>query len=961
MTKLLWTYFLTQILCLTLFGNNGGTNKIVLDDFTEASKPFWEMRSGKNIKHSLSFEDKIKLGDKEETVMSLEFEKKDALDNKGNRNWFEFKRPLSPQASWENASAIRKIELSRASKYTVKFQPVKSGYYDVKAYWLDKNNKKLSKHSCVKTTGSLEQGRGTFAVMPNTIEENSKRTKALGTKAFFGFHGGHFYELTKLMGTSWLLDTSRWVWDEKNEKPKRINGRAEWVDKLMKNENSYTKDNTVIINYCMNLRTPEWAVAKPMGKAPGMKDPDEYFRYFGDRIEASKFLYPEMKRRIYDIFWEVSLNKPGATKKPTYFSKDIVNAYKKARKVMKQKDPEAMLAGPCPNNIRELPWLEALCKEGLLKYIDVYNGHGYHTPPPEEGQVVEKTRQLKELLKKYNKGKAMDIYCTELGYRSQYGSKDRHKEQAQWHARVAVMLKGEGVKAYFPFYSYDFKGDNQTWGVCYNLDPKLKWGPNHVSPKAAVPALAVCVNELEGTSPVSDLPFFGNNIWCYIFKDDKSAKPIIVIWSVHNKHKLKLPVGNVDSLEITNIMGHRSTVDVKDGFADIKVSPSPLYIKGASEDIYISDKKVEDNILTQRYPGEKIKLKISNKLSRKLTFWGDVEIKPTKSGVLDISIPADCKPGPIPVLFGNKVRWLIVKEPIEVVKTSLENRKSGMVIELDIKNRGVIDVPVTVSLESDGASADTITATLKQKSETKLCIPLKLDGKIDVKKPLTVRLKIKPVNFSEIKLNKTFSFITAHLRGESGDGKLQNTIKWSGKGSSGKEDNAKASFEWDKKNLYLKIEVEDETFYQTCNDGAVWQMDSLQIAFDTHPEFNAVYEPLAGVATKKISDIAIAKTPEGNLVWRHNTFNGAELKLGNVSSAFDIDIVRNKSKKTTVYNLVIPWKEIGLDKVKKGKPIGISILVNDSDGPGTSRAGLELFSGIMKDKTYKLYGMFTLR
>ena len=111
MSKLLWAFFLSQLVCLTLMGNNGGTDKIILEDFTKESKPSWTIRAGANIEHSLSFDDKIKFGDKEETVMSLEFKKKDALDKKGSRNWFEIKKPLTPQASWKNASALQ-IELS---------------------------------------------------------------------------------------------------------------------------------------------------------------------------------------------------------------------------------------------------------------------------------------------------------------------------------------------------------------------------------------------------------------------------------------------------------------------------------------------------------------------------------------------------------------------------------------------------------------------------------------------------------------------------------------------------------------------------------------------------------------------------------------------------------------------------------------------------------------------------------
>ncbi|MBU8902854.1 MAG: hypothetical protein KOO69_08945, partial [Victivallales bacterium] len=111
MSKSLWAFFLSQLVCLTLLGNNGGTDKIILEDFTKESKPSWTIRSGANVEHSLSFDDKIKFGDKEETVISLEFKKKDALNNKGSQNWFEIKQKLTPQASWKNASALQ-VELS---------------------------------------------------------------------------------------------------------------------------------------------------------------------------------------------------------------------------------------------------------------------------------------------------------------------------------------------------------------------------------------------------------------------------------------------------------------------------------------------------------------------------------------------------------------------------------------------------------------------------------------------------------------------------------------------------------------------------------------------------------------------------------------------------------------------------------------------------------------------------------
>lgn len=490
------------------------------------------------------------------------------------------------------------LPLSGETTYRVDFMPERSGYYEVNAYWLDAKGEKLSGESCIKTTGSLPQGRGTFAVMPNTLETNRKKMRAFGNTAFFGFHGGCKYPLVDLMGMTWRFGGGgRWIWDENQGKPTLIKGVAAWAAKRMLTETPAKNASWQgIFNQCMNISEtfPEWAKTHPLGNAPGLKEPDDYFRYLGNCIKVYKHAYPHMTQRIYDIFWEVNLNEPKVgTHKPEYLPKDIITAYGEARKVVDSEDPGAILMGPCASSLEQLPWVEQLFKNGLLNCLDAYNCHGYHTPPPEEGGVIDNIRVLKKLMAKYNHGKLLDIYCTELGYRSQYGSEDRSREHAQWHARVAIILKGEGVKVYYPFYSYDFFGAHETWGVCYNLDPELNWDPERLSPKAAVPALAVCVNELEGTTPVSDLPFFGRDVWCYIFKDNQTGEPVIALWSVHETGTVAFPAGDVTELAVTNIMGHKSRAGVTNGIAALAVSPSPIYIRGAAKEIYINSKKLK--------------------------------------------------------------------------------------------------------------------------------------------------------------------------------------------------------------------------------------------------------------------------------------------------------------------------------------------------------------------------------
>ena len=70
---------------------------------------------------------------------------------------------------------------------------------------------------------------------------------------------------------------------------------------------------------------------------------------------------------------------------------------------------------------------------------------------------------------------------------------------------------------------------------------------------------------------------------------------------------------------------------------------------------------------------------------------------------------------------------------------------------------------------------------------------------------------------------------------------------------------------------------------------------------------------------------------------------------------------RDENARKTTYVLEIPWPQIGLTKIHRGKSIGIAVLVNDSDGPDTTRTYMPLFDGIAHAKNHKLFGRLTLR
>lgn len=845
----------------------------------------------------------------------------------------------------------------------VRFNPGAPGYYDVKVYWCDKKGKRLSAESCIATTGSLEQGRGTFAVMPSSLKTNADRSRKLGSRAYFGFHGTK--ELADLMGATWLVNGGRWIWDEKNSKPDQVNGVTRWLAEKIAKEAPKSTAHQAITNMSLNhlKQIPEWARAADENKAPGVKDITELERYVADVIRLQKHRYPHMKQRIYDPLWELNLNQPKmAIHKPVYYPEDILDMYRRVRKVVDAVDPGAILAGPNVNSYRtDLEWHLPLFKGGLLKTIDALNLHGYHTPPPERDMVAERFRELKGYLKQYGKGKKIDIYCTELGYRSLYGSEDKHKPHAQWHARVAVILKGEGLTVYYPFYTYDYTNRDRSWGICYNLDPKLSFGTKEISPKAALPALAACINELEGTEPVGRLEDFGRDIWCYVFRELDGGEPVVAIWSVENEQELSFPAGDVKNLTVADIMGRRSTRPVKNGLINLKITPDIQYLRSVDPAIYNHVKEGKKNLLTKLYPGE-TRTFPGVKTDGMLKAWGKAKVSASQNG-LTVQIPVNAHPGMIPVRLTSKtVRWLAIREPMEIIQAGMKKTDKDLKLSLILKNRGIVELPTTVSLRVPGRQTALVTKMLAATTEETLHFTLPLELAKDPGRPLKSVFVVRAGNLPALELHKKFSFLAAHRKGEDSQGKLSNTISWQGKGASGAIDRATAHFTWDSKALFVTVEVKDDVFHQTKTKGAIWMEDSLQIAFDTHPEKQEVYAPLAGIYTKKISDLDVALTPKELTAWRHKTHNEEELPTGNMTGKIDLKVNRLEKAKKTIYQLTIPWQEIGLsaEEVKAGKSLGISLLVNDHDGKGTRRVGLELFGGIMRGRDFRKFGLITL-
>ena len=158
---------------------------------------------------------------------------------------------------------------------------------------------------------------------------------------------------------------------------------------------------------------------------------------------------------------------------------------------------------------------------------------------------------------------------------------------------------------------------------------------------------------------------------------------------------------------------------------------------------------------------------------------------------------------------------------------------------------------------------------------------------------------------------------------------------------------------FDGSGMDLLVEVNDRIHHQTCNDGNIWQGDSVQLAIDTVG---------MGLAEERL-EISAALTPNGPLLWKGEmpslksdlpqriTFAQKPLQYGKIAI--------EKTATGLCYKIHIDRDDLYPFSYLSGQPVRFSLLVNNNDGK--DRAGyLEWASGIGNVKDPAQYGTLTV-
>jgi len=167
------------------------------------------------------------------------------------------------------------------------------------------------------------------------------------------------------------------------------------------------------------------------------------------------------------------------------------------------------------------------------------------------------------------------------------------------------------------------------------------------------------------------------------------------------------------------------------------------------------------------------------------------------------------------------------------------------------------------------------------------------------------------------------------------------TIPWSGP-----EDLSLRSWTgWDEKDLFLAVEVADDTHIAGDTGEGFWMFDSIQLAVDPAADSTNAYDD-------NDVEFGLARG-EKDLAVRLGYPTAGVLKTDFVK------IERDETKKITRYLAAVPWTTFASTQPKPGQVFAFNVIANDNDGQGRV-CWIGLTPGIGEEKRPQQYLHFVL-
>lgn len=633
---------------------------------------------------------------------------------------------------------------------------------------------------------------------------------------------------------------------------------------------------------------------------------DEYFAWVEKAVRVNMACYPHMKRRPYELAWEEDLDFPPRGR----LTMEALAAYwKKMYEVVKRTDPKAEIWGPkCTHSA---DFLERFLAAGLGEYVDAVSMHFYVGSEPDNFDFESDVARIRAICRKYV-GRELPIHNTEGGFYKQ--------PDVLTHAskiiRYAQLQKAAGIETFLLFYIFDHgKDEGVSWGLFYNPTEPADFSPKTIYPKAIVPAYATMSRLLTGAKLIRSLKSFNAGFNGFVW-DTKGNGVVLSLWNPFKTETVTVPVGVVKSVQVVDLVGGERTVKAKDGQVELEVSPSPVYVLGA------------DSALWSASAG--------------------IEAKEAK-GLRELEVPG-LKGG----LVGGRPAFTRIPPAVAFEGVQAEACEGGVRLVARFRNVMQAQVETRVSIESRfGKETHPLSLGPGEGRELAFVIGTGKSG-IDVTKRFEGRLvwRIGGIPYRE---DVALGFLRAYdeCKAVERNPVFSDEVKL---------ECGKVRFSRTKDAFRIHAEIADSVHYNEETDSWLWNADSLQLAFDTAPDYAYAYDKMIAQTKKKVSQLTVALNGGKVKVYRHVTFDEDILKKGLVddTALFGTTIVHREN--VTVYDIVLPWREIGLDpsEVKSGMKLGFALVVNRRDSRQDARRVCELFRGIHSGVAPRDYGSIVL-
>jgi hypothetical protein len=331
----------------------------------------------------------------------------------------------------------------------------------------------------------------------------------------------------------------------------------------------------------LNAKLPSWAIAPgttgtictTMGalNAAGVAEFPVFAKEYAEQVAAA---YPNQTSHYYQITWEP---EEGWCFNGT--TAQLVQFYQLSYAAIHAADPKAIVMGPTLFPEDTMP-LSDLWAAGLGNYIDAVSMHPYVTFPPEMHGLVTNIRSQMKMARDA-KGTAVPFLGTEHGYTS---ASIGELNEALGNIRATIILLGEGFKLDFAFYVADYWDSSaaetsNTYGYYWNLDPKLPFGTDKISPKPAVPAFAAMTLLLDGSTsagPVADLS--GTQMG---YRFIQNGTTVLALWDYAANGSKAAITTPTEIVKICDWMGN-CTTRASTGTLRLKLKSAPTYIVGTN-------------------------------------------------------------------------------------------------------------------------------------------------------------------------------------------------------------------------------------------------------------------------------------------------------------------------------------------------------------------------------------------